>query len=308
MGLTAGQAAGNNRVRMLAKKLRFIVAASMMSSIALSSPASAEPMPCDGNLLCVGALIPAVVIGAAIQSLKPNPPEMDAAKDIDTGNNVHLRFVLESHPDLLKDREKSQVLLQTAAYAGNLEATTILLDAGVPANYRQSAALWYATSVAEVELLLSRGASAAEMDLSFMQYRFSSPVVVDLLNTILEHRGAVDPHDRGGLSLLSSAAAQKQFAVMRLLLQHGVNPNGSADRVALIALAYACNSGDSACEAAAQSIARELIDKGANVNLAQSPHCKMPLQAAKQGRNQALIALLEAAGAKDSSDTSCLSR
>lgn len=283
-------------------KFRTLPLAALILAMALSAPARAEKVLCDGNPLCIVTLVPLVAVGVAVNALKPNPPEKNARQAIDAGNSSQLQFVLQTHPDLLKDPEKSHGLLLAAASAGNLDATKLLLDAGVPANTGKSRALWYATTVAEIELLLSRGASASEMDLGSMSYRFGSPNVTDLVTTLLNQRGPLDPNDAGALSLLSSAVNRKQLDVVRLLLQRGVNPNGTPARPTLVTLAYACSENDTACEATMQTLARELIDKGADASFMATMYCKTPLQAATQRHNQALITLLESAGARAESE------
>ena len=283
------------RDRLLLAKFRMLPG--IVLALVLSGPVHAERVICDGNLLCFIAIIPVAAVVMGINALTPLQPEKSAEQDIRTSNNAHLQTILQSHPAMLDDLEKSHGLLLIAASAGNLGSTTMLVHAGVAANYGDSRALWYATTVAEIELLLSYGASAAEVNLSSMVYRFNSPIVTDLLNAILGHRGILDPDDPGALTLLVSAADQRQFAVISLLLQRGVNPNGKPDRSTLIALANACNEEDVGCAATILLIARELIGKGANANFAETRYCNTPIQAATQRHNHALIALLQSAGA-----------
>lgn len=279
-------------------KANFLIAMAVLAA-GIASPAHADKVICDGNPLCLISLVPIVAVGVAVQALTPDPPETAAAKAIQANNLSQLQFVLETHPQLLKDTAKSHSLLLAAAKAGNVAATTLLLDAGVPANTGNSRALWYATTVEEIELLLARGANSDEMDLGGLVYRLRAPVVQDLVSTLLSHRTVLNPNDRGALNLLNAVVRENQFEKMKLplvnlLLQHGVNPNGPSDMPTLVQLAFACSESDAACAKAHLPIAQALINKGADVN----GGCRWtPLQAAKNAKNLDLVALLESAGA-----------
>ena len=279
-------------------RIQALLAMALVMGVA--SPAHADKVICDGNPLCLIGLVPIAIVGAGVQALIPDPPEVSAAKAIRAGNLLQLQFVLETRPQLLKDTGKAHGLLLVAAEAANLTATALLLDAGVPANTGNSSALGYATSVEEMELLLARGANADAVDLGAMVYRLRSPVVVALLGKLLEHRTVMDANDPGALRLLNAAVSEKNFGqklpFVNLLLQRGLNPNGPADYSTLVALAFACQEADSACAEANMPIAQALIDKGADVNCRRN---WSPLQAAKHQKNPSLVALLESAGATD---------
>lgn len=266
-----------------------------------AGPAHADKQICDtgsyaSGALCILSLVPVMAVGATVMALTPDPPDKAATKAIQSGNLAQLQFVLEKHPQLLKDTEKAHGLLLAAAGAGNMAATTLLLDAGVPANTGNSRALWYATTVQEIELLLARGANADEMDLGRLSYRLGSPVAADLVDTLLKHRTDLRPDDRGAVSLLNDAIRSRKSAVVDLLLERGIDPNGAADRPALVELAYACSEADAGCTTTLQPLAQKLIDKGADVNrLART--CTTPWDAATQRRNAPLVNMLESAGA-----------
>jgi len=278
-------------------KLRAWLATAAAVAGMLAGPAHADKQICDsGGALCVLALVPVIAVGAAVVALTPDPPDKAAAKAIQSGNMAQLEFVLQTHPQLLKDTEKAHGLLLAAAGAGNLAATSLLLDAGVPANTGNSRALWYATTVEEIELLLARGANADEMDLGRLSYRLGSPMAADLVDTLLKRRTNLPPDTPGALSLLNDAIRSKKPAVVGVLLRHGIDPNGAADRPALVELAYACSDTDTNCTAALQPIAQTLIDKGADVNRV-ARNCTTPWDAAAQRHNTPLLNLLESAGA-----------
>jgi hypothetical protein len=141
----------------------------------------------------------ALVVGqAAMYVLTPTPPLDKAERAIRASDARLLLQVVASHPELLKDIVISSKLLGEAAGNGNLEITTALLDMGVQANTDQSSVLEHVGSVAVLELLLSRGASADEFDLA----RYGSRVFVHLppvevMEALLNHRSKLDPNDTG---------------------------------------------------------------------------------------------------------------
>ena len=291
-----GQHARSSRKSMRSMKMRALLA--MVLVMGMASPAHADKVICDGNPLCLVGLVPVIAVMAVAHALTPAPPEKSAEQAIRTGSLSQLQFVLQTHPQLLTDTDKAHGLLLAAAEAANVAATTLLLDAGVPANAGNSRALWYATSVEEMELLLARGANADEVDLSSMVYRLHSPVIVALMGTLLIHRTVLNPNNPDALRLLNAVVRENQFEhklpLVHLLLERGVNPNGPSDMSTLVQLAFACAESDSACAQIHLPVAQALINKGADVNIG----CKWtPLQAANHVKNASLVALLKSAGA-----------
>ncbi len=286
-------------------KIRAVLAMALVVGVA--SPAHADKQICD-SALCLIGLLPVIAVGAVVLAVTPDPPETAAAKAIQAGNLPQLQFVLKQHPELLQDVDKSYDLLYEAARVGNVPATTLLLDSGVPAAIGKSRLLAHASTMAEVDLLLARGANADEMDLGEMSFLFNSPQVLELVGTVLSRRTALDPNDRGAVKLLNDVVIggprAKKLPLVHLLLQHGVNPNGNGPSkrsiLALVALGseIECRGKDAVCNDVYLSIAQALIDKGADVNHKPTGLDSTPLGEAKFHKNTALVALLESAGAR----------
>ena len=271
--------------------------AAMALSLLVAGPARADKVICDGNPICLVAMVPLALAGVAFSELN-KPPEKRADAYIRDGKTDRLVHLLGMYPTLARDPVKGQALLLSAAAAGNLAATQALVYAGALANLDRSRALGVASSVEVMRYLIAHGALATEVDLALMQYNIPHPRLPELLGVLLDARGVpLDANDADAISLLDMAARSERADVVNLLLARGVNPNGDAMRTPLLTVVKACGGRAPACQDKALSIARDLIARGADVNVVDRYPKRSALQIATQMNYAALVQLLEDAGA-----------
>ncbi len=296
----------NKGNRMHFKDIRVALVAVCMSGLMAPVPSYADGVICDGNPLCLLAISPLI---AGVMLFAPNSPIDTAIAAIERGDSEKLRSILKSHPELIRGQANN--LIRAATFYDRLNELKILLDAGVSPSDKFSDGLARARSVAVLELLLSRGASASEFNLGLFPFQYPKDDNNDVarLNIMLAHRGLSNPDSEEELALLSKAAQFHRGEVMGVLLQRGLNPNGSRkypDYPTLFELAKSCERRENgaACEAEILPIARVLFEKGANVNIVdvyfdQSSACRTPLELARENGLSSFVALLQSAGATD---------
>ncbi len=187
------------------------------------------------------------------------------------GDPAELTAWLKDAPDLgVRDASGNTPLMQAAFY---LDATQVaaFLDRGADVNATNAAgmtALMKAVSdVEKVQLLIARGAEvnrvtkAGNTALIIACFEFgTAPVVRELLS-----RGAeVHPLNNARNDALKAAAAAGDVEVLRVLLDHGADPNSKA-------AIQASSGGNTALMVAAQcghlEIVRMLLARGADVNV-----------------------------------------
>lgn len=277
---------------------RRLALALIAASLFVAGPARADKVLCDGNMFCLAVTVPLLMAGVALDEMKAKPPEKTGADYISAGKNKQFQKLLAAHPELLKDKAKAHSLLVAAAQAGNLEATEVLIKAGAAPDHEASRVLWIATSVEVIHYLTANGAVATQVDLAKVRHNISHPRLPELLEALLDARGALDPNDPGALDLLNTAIGFRRGEVVKLLLKRGVSPDG-ARRVPLVSTASLCAGNSAYCEETAIAIANDLLAAGAAVNRLDETVCRTPLQAARQTRYEGLAALFVAAGATE---------
>lgn len=281
---------------MQARRYLKVPLAAVAVSLMAVGPARADKVLCDGNVLCLGLAVPFLLTEVAISELR-KPPEKRGEGYIRDGKNSQLQALLRDNPALASDPIKGQTLLASAASAGNLGATQLLVTAGVAPNAERSRALCIATSTEVIAYLIASGAVAADVDLARVQHNIAHPRLPELLSALLDARGKLDPNDAGALSLLNTAVGYRRGDIVKILLERGVNPNGDALHAPLLIAANPCAGSPAFCENSALGIARDLIASGADVKIVDKSTGRSVLEIAQRMGYLALATLLVEAGA-----------
>jgi len=153
-----------------------------------------------------------------------------ALNAVSRGQADVLGSLLTEHPGLLKQTNFGKfngTLLHFAAYDGNTNVMTLLLDRGIPVDARNHLRLTPLHIAAKeapsnaVELLIRRGAQVeARWDGGYTPLREAqNGNNVGAAEVLLTHGARAD------FGVLSSVAWQDQFDFLRLLLARGVDPN-----------------------------------------------------------------------------------
>ncbi len=285
---------------MLLKKIQVALATALLCLSTVSSPAYADKVICDGNPLCLIAILP--LVGLGVLFAKDSPAD-SASTAIREGNERKLKSLLKSHPELISNDSVGRQLLQQAVWYDKVAAAAMLLDAGLSLSTGSGPSLVRAKSPAMMDLLLQRGAPAAQFDLSQLGKSADTAHDIDMLQRILAHRPPLAPEDAGALALLSARVREHQDAMVSVLLELGINPNGDSNHPALIELAKSCakRPHDAGCEAETLPLVQMLIKHGvdvnsANTNFSDALACATPIEMARENALPQLAAALETAG------------
>jgi ankyrin repeat protein len=213
---------------------------------------------------------------------------------ITNGSTAIVELLLDKRADPNAARENGETVLMTAARLGQVDVMKMLLDRGANPNasdrkFGQTALMWAAGTPAAVRLLVDRGADLSATTATWdVKATIYTPVVGTLGKTgIPWNTDGEFTSKRGGLNPLLFAVQKLDLESARILVDAGLEVNRPAadGTTPLLAALYKWNSysavfvpgrgapappGSSARFSPDLPMARFLLDRGANVNVADS--------------------------------------